>query len=930
MQPTKNTVNNVDPEIQERISNLVSAVGGFDPLTKEYKLGDEALACLRDIRKWIQLYDVKYDTLEVSVAIANSTLVTADLVEIINLWNLKHSEEDNKYMDRVVLACIELLVPLTWPLKIQGKEATSRYFSFSMYIKSAQAKYKAAIISHRGKILKTVLKIAAKNGLGVPFRSREPRDDGILSMVCSLFRNLLLIDMNDEMDRSNTLKQFSRQKVLDFFLHLGAGVGSHFDEQDITLLESLYFLVRGVDTKLLYELPSDTQTAKFDTDLRSMLDKEEQLSKQVFKPTRHSRFGTMTALKQGKGKYVNISGQKGLTNLESTLNKLDETKKWRKPRTKAGKDEQESTSYFAQTAASIHKDHEALRILREFTNEFLDSSYNPLFSTVRRLIERSNPRVSDLQSLVCFAYTSGWFVECQVLRFKGDGKLDPRYETIGTSLCTSAVATQMTMLRKGVEPGDSRSSDLVHACAVSLKQVLETIREMSSAKTETYVVIADGMKARIFYEESWLQLLASLPKLTKTKSLNYACDIIDLTHVLLKTLDEYARQHESLSVRSKSRARQRSKHRNVDEDEEDEGLRRITSERKFNLEKFVVKFVNEAVIESYERVLSNYRELSDSFIQKIFSFLRRTFGKTSAKALFYRISFMKLLLEMVSSQGLARDSKARKDADEFLTYFVYQFIKMNRKMPSIHLQLCGNMSPQDAFYYDNNGIDKVKYKPPKYEYSFKESAVASMNEEQLFSVLVSNLVEVNKLDFVEFVLNYFEEYIIASNGKFTTQPLTTDKDFIRDIHKDPVSRLFLRELGCLVNTAAGLITVPSDINEMRLIDRVEWIKKYKSEGADFGEGKRSSDFLKIANTVELEDDEPLQRPQTVESAGGMDDQAFRNNFREEYELAQQNNSANEYSSDDSEGDAGNDQESLPPNLGSERVNRRRQIDDDDD
>lgn len=49
-------------------------------------LGDDALACLKDIKRWIRLYDEGYNRHDVARALAEADLVNNDLLEILSSW----------------------------------------------------------------------------------------------------------------------------------------------------------------------------------------------------------------------------------------------------------------------------------------------------------------------------------------------------------------------------------------------------------------------------------------------------------------------------------------------------------------------------------------------------------------------------------------------------------------------------------------------------------------------------------------------------------------------------------------------------------------------------------------------------------------------------------------------------------------------------
>ena len=70
-----------------------------------YVLGDDALACLRDIKRWLRLYDEKLNRLDVARVLAERDLVKGDLLEILGQWPEEATEDRVK--SKTALACCE-------------------------------------------------------------------------------------------------------------------------------------------------------------------------------------------------------------------------------------------------------------------------------------------------------------------------------------------------------------------------------------------------------------------------------------------------------------------------------------------------------------------------------------------------------------------------------------------------------------------------------------------------------------------------------------------------------------------------------------------------------------------------------------------------------------------------------------------------------
>lgn len=66
-------------------------------------LGDDALACLKDLKRWLKLYDEKADRLDVARCLAEANLVGGDLLEILSAWPEEATEDRVK--SKIALAC---------------------------------------------------------------------------------------------------------------------------------------------------------------------------------------------------------------------------------------------------------------------------------------------------------------------------------------------------------------------------------------------------------------------------------------------------------------------------------------------------------------------------------------------------------------------------------------------------------------------------------------------------------------------------------------------------------------------------------------------------------------------------------------------------------------------------------------------------------
>jgi replication fork protection complex subunit Tof1/Swi1 len=113
----------VDPEVRAYVYSLVSAVSDSNSNSEalrtddlkiggtggdedgRYVLGDDALACLKDLKRWLKLYDEKMDRMDVARCLAESNLVNGDLLEILAAW--PEDATDDRAKSKMALACCE-------------------------------------------------------------------------------------------------------------------------------------------------------------------------------------------------------------------------------------------------------------------------------------------------------------------------------------------------------------------------------------------------------------------------------------------------------------------------------------------------------------------------------------------------------------------------------------------------------------------------------------------------------------------------------------------------------------------------------------------------------------------------------------------------------------------------------------------------------
>ncbi|KAL8692884.1 MAG: hypothetical protein Q9218_002177 [Villophora microphyllina] len=725
----------VDPEVRAYVYSLVSALGGTGADEDgRYVLGDDALACLKDLKRWLKLYDEKANRLDVARCLAEANLVEGDLLEILGAW--PEEATDDKFKSKIALACLELLVPLTWPIEKDDSQMTVNHHRHIPYIQIAQTSYKRAILESQSKIiLRTIVRIALPS-IAIPMRERTSRDEGIIRFVLYLFRNISIITASGEgkespTSRSSTIEAFHYQDVLALILTICSNMGEDFNTQDMVIVELLFHLLKGVSVEKLFM--DDSQFKKTSSnELGALLAKEKNMHRGYMKhaPSRHNRFGTMIWVKRDQpGKVSTVSGQDSLTDGQRTLRQMDQSKKWNKPR-QGKRDIDKSIDRFDVPVALTHN---ANNHLRQFVEEFLDSGFNPLFNHVRKAIEREADRVLDVHRQQTFFLIS-WFLEAErvrrrrkqeALKKSKDKKITETFEADSFALIASVLNQETFLLlnRNMQAAQDSKDWQSIHAGNRCLTQILLIVQEMVESSLEEDQEIAENIQTRIFYEETTHDRIIAILRGYKDQGFGYLDSCTELAHVFLRMLERYSRENVDLQVRSKRRARKKKQKAestqkgDADANQEDDDdaasemediaeAEQTSRERKFDFNRFAAKFMTQSCVDTYMKFLRYYNDLNTEQLKRAHRFFYRVAFKQELSVILFRVDYFALLNRMIKGpEPLDRVSPMFGEWDELVKQLTKRMVKKLQERPELVVEMLFSKVPSTVFYLEN-GYDK--------------------------------------------------------------------------------------------------------------------------------------------------------------------------------------------------------------------------------
>ncbi|RMZ91813.1 hypothetical protein DV736_g947, partial [Chaetothyriales sp. CBS 134916] len=769
----------VDVEVRAYVYSLVNALGGSSADEDgRYILGDDALACLRDLKRWLKLYDEKLNRLDVARCLAEAKLVTGDLLPILTSW--KEDGRNDRLKARVALACLELLVPLTWPME-PSAEMTMNHHRHMPYIQQSQVLYKAAILSWNScRILRQATRIALPS-IALPRDQRTARDEGIIKLLLYFLRNVLSIrqvpnlpsqGLEMELSRSATIDAFRDQDVFALLLTVCSNMGDDFNSQDIILLDILFNLVKGVDVKKLWMTKSQREGHEF-SDLKARLSAEQYTVREAKTnaPSRHSRFGAMIWVKGADGKMSSVSGQDSIKDNRAFFN-IDKSKKWTKPQTKQ-KDIQHTMYDFNRFENLTDS---AAEKLRNFVEEFLDSGFNPLFTHLRKAIESEAERVLDINYRQFF-YCVAWFLDAERCRRemnKNEKKPANVMHDFSEAESYSLVAavlnqeTFITLNRYMQASIDNKEYQDLNASMRCFTQILLTVQEMAQSSLEEDQEIANNIQNRIFYEEATHDRIVGILKGYKDQGFGYLDACTELAHVFLRMLERYSKENIDLQVRSRRKARHKRKkeaaqqmtsdgqEQDVDNDTDSENedlidTVQVSKERKFDFNRFAAKFTSQSSVNTFTHLLAYFKDLNTEQLKHCHRFFYRVAFKQDQAVLLYRVDIISLFYKLIKGpDGMDPKSDMYLDFSEFSRQLFKKMLKKLQERPELMTELLFSKINSTLYYleYGREKQTSTTTRPPA-ELEVKPAPGRGFKEQ--IGIVVTALVKDEKRKLVGWV-----------------------------------------------------------------------------------------------------------------------------------------------------------------------------------
>ncbi|KAG7700813.1 hypothetical protein KL951_000928 [Ogataea haglerorum] len=769
--------------LKSQILILCSALGGADDSGK-YVLGVDALACLKDIKRWIKVVDDASDSWNVASACDDNGLVVNDLIPILVQLPARAAESNRAFYHSILLAALELLVALTRPLVLDTERASAAKIDLYIKLKKSHVRYKDRILNYEGgRCLKSVVGLTIPI-LSTPRDQRSPKDTVILNLCLHLFRNVLRIEpadttvgprrsasktqqVNDNMPRgvsaddisfSHTVCVFRDNKVLRFVQTITAGLGREFDERVLgtVCLDTYFYLLYGLDPATVAVQVDDGARggAAGALSLGSALEHEKLLKKKLLSNnvTRHANFGTLLSIRQGDEPVLTVSGQKRLIRAD-LLEQLDAgvSKKAVAARQTANRNESTRSDFDRRLGAERAKQlsRDAHSVVREFCSDFVEAGFGPLLRAVRRAV------LGERASSAAFLEFHFFFVVAWLLK----------YERLLRASCADHVfrlgyvqdALSHDMLRLVVKNSlplylQNREHSLLRVAVGCFREMLLTLVDMHRLRPEdharlspeqhdelaTYVAAAEQLLRLTFSAEDDIEVLFHVVHDAHKVSLAHALDMVEYTHVLLKVLQYLADLPTPLAMGRRRRGPAPQQHGSDSDSMDDARLKRYLQFDRARYEVYERKLLHERVVGCFVSVFAKFAELSEPQVRRCISYFNRIMLRKDEH--FFKLLRLDFMLALHDIKDAVFGPAVMRDLGRLLGYYMHTLEKKWAQTDAVLLDLLtlgqdhdrgvrafldtGDLDEWRAREHAQRGAD-VAFATPGLSYSHKVSVLAS-------------------------------------------------------------------------------------------------------------------------------------------------------------------------------------------------------------
>ena len=283
---------------------------------------------------------------------------------------------------------------------------------------------------------------------------------------------------------------------------------------------------------------------------------------------------------------------------------------------------------------------------------------------------------------------------------------------------------------------------------------------MEESSNEDDQEIAENIQSNLFYEQATHERVMNLLRNYKDEGRGYLDAVTELSHVFIRTLENYSKQNQDMQVRSRRRTRAKRSQRDADTADdvsggEAESIAVTSRERKFDFARFSARFMSQGCVDTFVSFIKFYKDLNHEQLKRAHRFFYRVAFKLDLSSVLFRVDIIHLFQNMINGpDALDRESPCFGDWKELIRQLFKKLLKRLEERPELMVEMLFSKIPSTQFYLEHGHVREIVKSIPKPPAELEiKPAIATSDQ---ISVVTEALISDAQFDLISWVKSELE------------------------------------------------------------------------------------------------------------------------------------------------------------------------------
>jgi replication fork protection complex subunit Tof1/Swi1 len=287
---------------------------------------------------------------------------------------------------------------------------------------------------------------------------------------------------------------------------------------------------------------------------------------------------------------------------------------------------------------------------------------------------------------------------------------------------------------------------------------------MEESSNEDDQEIAENIQSNLFYEQATHERVMNLLRSYKDQGRGYLDAVTELSHVFIRTLENYSKQNQDMQIRSRRRTRaKKQSQKNLDDqaaaDDESGGEAEVAAktsrERKFDFARFSARFMSQGCVDTFVSFVKFYKDLNPEQLKRAHRFFYRVAFKLDLSSVLFRVDIIHLFQNMINGpDALDREFSCFGDWKELIRQLFKKLLKRLEERPELMVEMLFSKIPSTQFYLEHGHVRETVKSTPKPPADLEVKPIIATSDQ--ISVVTEALIADAQFDLISWVKGELE------------------------------------------------------------------------------------------------------------------------------------------------------------------------------